>query len=108
MDRGSSGRQSKVSQLVERAENLGASSGDRSSRFARFVDGEFSVDAFGKNQNAEGTKTRSRYESPSAARSESIARVFEGRKLGRRLSTKRRRDDENLARGRPRNVGVIE
>ena len=48
MDRRSSRRPHQVPQLVERPESVGASADDRSRRFARVVDGKFSVDASGK------------------------------------------------------------
>src|SRR2546423_1043179 len=97
---GSSRDADQVPQLVERAESLGASRGDRSGRVPCFVDGEFSLDAAGKRRDAVGTKTGDRAGSDSPARSKSLARPSERWELGRRLPTRRRRDAENLE-GRP-------
>ena len=52
MDRRSSRSADQVPQLVERAQSLGASAGNRSRRFPRVVDGKFSVDAPGEGQRA--------------------------------------------------------
>src|SRR5438270_8136095 len=72
------------------------------------MDGKFPVDPFGENQNAIRAKARGRYEPSSAVGSERAARLFEGWKLGRRLPTRRRRNDENMACRRPRDIGAVE
>ena len=50
------GDSDQVSQLVECAENLGPSHGDRSCRVTRLVDGKFSVDATGERNHARSAK----------------------------------------------------
>src|ERR1700716_19400 len=106
MDGGPSGRADQISQLVERAESLGAGAGDRSGRIARVVDGEFSVDPFGQDRDAKGTKADDRSRSCASTGSEIFARVLEGWELGWPLPARRCRNDESLAGRRERNAGV--
>src|SRR5437588_1583254 len=94
---GSSRNADQVSQLVERAEGLGAGPGDRSRRVACFLDGEFSLDPARERRTARRTKTSRGSGNDPAAGCKSATRLFERWQLGRPLSARRRRDDENLA-----------
>ena len=58
MDRRSSRSADQVPQLVERAQSLGASAGNRFRRFPRVVDGKFSVDAPGEGQRCPPSRSR--------------------------------------------------
>ncbi len=86
------------------AESLGAGAGDRSCRFARVVDGKFSLDAFGKDRDAVGAEADERFRETAPARSEIAARISQGRQLRRPLSARQRRNDRNLAHRRGRNA----
>src|ERR1044071_1928126 len=106
MDGGSSRSADQVSQLVERAESVGSTPGDRSRRFARVMDGKFSLDAPGKNRDALGTKTDERPGESTPPRSKSSSEISQGWELRRSLSACRRRDAEDLAHRRARNARV--
>ncbi len=80
------GVRDQVPQLVERAEGLGAGAGDRSRRFARIVDGKFSVDAPGKYQAATGSEADERFGKGAPPRSQIAAGLSQGRQLRRSLS----------------------
>src|SRR5947208_5630737 len=97
MDGGSSRRAHQISQLVERAQSLGASAGNRSRRFPRVVDGKFSVDAPGENQGAHRAEADERFGETSPTRSEISTGTSEGWQLWRAVPTRRRRNDEDLA-----------
>src|SRR2546423_6739643 len=105
---GSSRDAYQVSQLVECAESLGTSPGHRSDRFSCFVDGKLCLDAAGERRDAAGTKAGNRAGDSSPTRSERVAHLSERWKLGRRLSTRRRGDAENLERRAERDARVAE
>ena len=108
MDRRSSESADQVPQLVERAQSLGASAGNRSRRFARVVDGKFSVDAPGECQGAFAAEADERRGETSPTRSKISAGISEGRQLRRAVPTRRRRNDENLAGSCGRDARVAE
>ena len=108
MDRRSSRGAHQVPQLVERAQSLGTSAGNRSRRFARVVDGKFSVDAPGEGQGAHRAEADERSGETSPTRSEISAGTSEGWQLWRALPTRRRRNDEDLANSRGGNARVTE
>src|SRR6266508_2047974 len=108
MDGRPSGRADQVSYLVERAESLGTSAGNRFRRIARILDGKFSLAAFGKDRRAASAETDERFREIAPTRSKIAARISQRRQLRRSLSARRRRDDENLARGDGRNARPAE
>ena len=102
------GSADQVPQLVERAQSLGASSGNRSRRFTRIVDGKFSVDAPNEGRGtfpAEGDERPGEITTP---RPEVSAGTSQRRQLRRTVPTRRRRNDEDLADRRGRDARVAD
>src|SRR5437762_11126972 len=100
MDGGSCWSADQVPQLVERAQSLGTSAGNRSRRFPRVVDGKFSVDAPGEGQGAFVSEADERPGETATPRSEISAGISQRRQLRRAVPTRRRRNDEDLADSR--------
>ncbi len=86
MDRRSSGNADHVPQLVERAQSLGASSGNRSRRFPRIVDGKFSVDAPNEGRGTFPAEGDERPREITTPRPEVSAGTSQRRQLRRPLS----------------------
>src|SRR5581483_4440562 len=75
-------------------------------RFARILDGKFSLDAPAKHRHATRAENNDRFRKTAPARSPVGAGISQRRQLWRSLSTRRRRGDEDLESRSRRNAGT--